>query len=205
MTGRPHPAGRRPPRPSRSGRTAWRAMRCSRRWPASPTCRSAGCAAGSAPALAAGEMISADPRLWHTAKSRRRRDHTDEPEPRVVQIAGGDPEIDGRCRAAQRRRRRADHRHQHGLPGEEGLQQGRGLRAAARRSHGRARSSRPTVRAVDVPVTLKIRTGWAPDHRNARQHRAHRRSSPASGPWRCTVARARAGSTATPSTKRLLR
>ena len=42
-------------------------------------------------ALAAGEMIAADPRLWDTEESRRRRDHTDEPEPRVVQIAGGDP------------------------------------------------------------------------------------------------------------------
>ena len=43
-------------------------------------------------ALAAGEMLSADPRLWDTRESRRRRDHSGEPEPRVVQIAGGDPE-----------------------------------------------------------------------------------------------------------------
>ena len=41
-------------------------------------------------ALAAGEMLSSDARLWDTDESRRRRDHTDEPEPRVVQIAGGD-------------------------------------------------------------------------------------------------------------------
>jgi len=39
-------------------------------------------------ALAAGEMLSADARLWDTAESRRRRDHSGEPGPRVVQIAG---------------------------------------------------------------------------------------------------------------------
>ena len=37
--------------------------------------------------LAASEMISADARLWSTAKSRQRRDHAGEPEPRVVQLA----------------------------------------------------------------------------------------------------------------------
>jgi tRNA-dihydrouridine synthase B len=41
--------------------------------------------------LAASEMISADQRLWHTAKTRQRMDHEGEPEPRVVQLAGNDP------------------------------------------------------------------------------------------------------------------
>ena len=41
--------------------------------------------------LAASEMLSADVRLWDTPKSRRRMDHTGEPSPRVVQIAGFDP------------------------------------------------------------------------------------------------------------------
>jgi tRNA-dihydrouridine synthase B len=43
--------------------------------------------------IAAGEMLTCDVRLWHTEKSRRRMDHSGEPEPRVVQIAGGDPEM----------------------------------------------------------------------------------------------------------------
>ena len=43
--------------------------------------------------LAASEMLSADVRLWNTPKSRRRMDHTGEPSPRVVQIAGFDPEM----------------------------------------------------------------------------------------------------------------
>src|SRR5260370_31269785 len=40
--------------------------------------------------LAASEMLTADVRLWDTPKSRRRMDHTGEPSPRVVQIAGVD-------------------------------------------------------------------------------------------------------------------
>ncbi len=50
--------------------------------------------------IAAGEMLTCDVRLWHTEKSRRRMDHSGEPEPRVVQIAGGDPEM--MAEAAQR-------------------------------------------------------------------------------------------------------
>src|SRR6202047_1233024 len=47
------------------------------------------CGAG----LAASEMLTADARLWDTAKSRRRMDHRGEPSPRVVQIAGFDPKM----------------------------------------------------------------------------------------------------------------
>ena len=43
--------------------------------------------------LAASEMLSADVRLWDTPKSRRRMDHAGEPSPRVVQIAGFDPQM----------------------------------------------------------------------------------------------------------------
>ena len=50
--------------------------------------------------IAAGEMLTSDVRLWHTEKSRRRMDHTGEAEPRVVQIAGGDPQM--MAEAAQR-------------------------------------------------------------------------------------------------------
>ena len=50
--------------------------------------------------IAAGEMLTSDVRLWHTEKSRRRMDHSGEAEPRVVQIAGGDPQM--MAEAAQR-------------------------------------------------------------------------------------------------------
>jgi tRNA-dihydrouridine synthase B len=117
-------------------------------------------------ALAAGEMISADPRLWDTAESRRRRDHTDEPEPRVVQIAGGDPEF-----MADAARRNADAGAQvidinMGCPAKKVCNKDAG--SALLRDEGNvAAILEATVKAVDVPVTLKIRTGWAPDQRNA--------------------------------------
>ena len=41
--------------------------------------------------IAASEMVTSDVRLWRTDKTRHRLDHRDEPEPRVVQIAGDDP------------------------------------------------------------------------------------------------------------------
>ena len=42
--------------------------------------------------LAASEMISSDTRLWNTSKSRCRMNHAGEPEPRVVQLAGAEPQ-----------------------------------------------------------------------------------------------------------------
>jgi tRNA-dihydrouridine synthase B len=117
-------------------------------------------------ALAAGEMISADPRLWDTPESRRRRDHTDEPEPRVVQIAGGDVET-----MALAARRNVDAGAQvidinMGCPAKKVCSKDAGS-ALLRDEANVAAILDATVRAVDVPVTLKIRTGWAPDQRNA--------------------------------------
>jgi tRNA-dihydrouridine synthase B len=119
-------------------------------------------------ALAAGEMISSDPRLWDTAESRRRRDHTDEPEPRVVQIAGGDP-----ADMADAARRNADAGAQiidinMGCPARKVCNKDAGS-ALLRDEQLVAAILTATTRAVDVPVTLKIRTGWAPDQRNAVQ------------------------------------
>jgi len=119
-------------------------------------------------ALAAGEMISSDPRLWDTAESRRRRDHTDEPEPRVVQIAGGDP-----ADMADAARRNADAGAQiidinMGCPARKVCNKEAGS-ALLRDEQLVAAILTATARAVDVPVTLKIRTGWAPDQRNAVQ------------------------------------
>ena len=41
-------------------------------------------------AIAPSEMVTSDMRLWNSEKTRCRIDHRDEPEPRVVQIAGYD-------------------------------------------------------------------------------------------------------------------
>lgn len=116
-------------------------------------------------ALAAGEMLSADPRLWDTAQSRRRRDHSDEPGPRVVQIAGGDP-----ATMAEAARRNADAGAEivdvnMGCPAKRVCNKDAG--SALLRDEGLvAAILEATVRAVEVPVTLKIRTGWDPSARN---------------------------------------
>jgi tRNA-dihydrouridine synthase B len=117
-------------------------------------------------ALAAGEMLSADPRLWDTHESRRRRDHSGEPEPRVVQIAGGDP-----AAMADAARRNADAGAQiidinMGCPAKKVCNKEAGS-ALLRDESLVAAILDATVKAVDVPVTLKIRTGWDAASRNA--------------------------------------
>jgi tRNA-dihydrouridine synthase B len=116
-------------------------------------------------ALAAGEMLAADERLWDTAESRRRRDHSGEPGPRVVQIAGGDPEM-----MAAAARRNADAGAEiidinMGCPARKVCNKDAGS-ALLRDEALVAAILESTVRAVDVPVTLKIRTGWHPSARN---------------------------------------
>ncbi len=117
-------------------------------------------------ALAAGEMLSADERLWDTDLSRRRRDHTGEPEPRVVQIAGGEPAM-----MADAARRNVDGGAQvidinMGCPAKKVCNRDAG--SALLRDEGLvARILAAVVSAVAVPVTLKIRTGWDANSRNA--------------------------------------
>jgi len=116
-------------------------------------------------ALAAGEMLSADPRLWDTTLSRRRRDHSGEPGPRVVQIAGGDPQA-----MADAARRNADAGAEiidinMGCPAKRVCNKEAGS-ALLRDEPLVAAILEATVGAVDVPVTLKIRTGWHPSARN---------------------------------------
>ena len=115
--------------------------------------------------LAASEMITSDQRLWHTPKSRQRMNHDGEPEPRVVQLTGADP--DALAQAA---------RANVALGAQIiDLNMGCPAKKVCGRSCGSALlSDEPlvtrildaVVRAVEVPVTLKIRTGWDSEHRN---------------------------------------
>jgi tRNA-dihydrouridine synthase B len=115
--------------------------------------------------IAAGEMLTCDVRLWHTEKSRRRMDHSGEPEPRVVQIAGGDPEM-----MAEAARRNVDAGAQiidinMGCPAKKVCNKAAG--SALLKDEPLVRQIlEAVVKAVDVPVTLKTRTGWHPDQRN---------------------------------------
>jgi len=115
--------------------------------------------------IAAGEMLTCDVRLWHTDKSRRRMDHSGEPEPRVVQIAGGDPEM-----MAEAARRNVDAGAQiidinMGCPAKKVCNKAAG--SALLKDEPLVRQIlEAVVKAVDVPVTLKTRTGWNRDLRN---------------------------------------
>jgi tRNA-dihydrouridine synthase B len=115
--------------------------------------------------IAAGEMLTSDVRLWHTEKSRRRMDHTGEAEPRVVQIAGGDPQM-----MADAARRNVDAGAQiidinMGCPAKKVCNKAAG--SALMKDETLVRHIlEAVVNAVSVPVTLKMRTGWDPEHRN---------------------------------------
>ncbi len=115
--------------------------------------------------LAASEMLSADTRLWTSSKSRHRMNHEGEPEPRVVQLAGADPEA-----LAQAARLNVALGAQiidlnMGCPAKKVC--GKLCGSALLQDEPLvARILEAVVRAVDVPVTLKIRTGWDREHVN---------------------------------------
>lgn len=115
--------------------------------------------------LVVSEMVAADPSTWDTRKSRLRIQFGDEPAPRSVQIAGYDPQMmaeAARFNVAQ---------------GAEiiDINMGCPAKKVCKRAAGSALLQDPqlvddilqaVVAAVDVPVTLKIRTGWDRQNRN---------------------------------------
>ena len=115
--------------------------------------------------LAASEMLTSDTRLWSSRKSRLRMDHAGEPEPRVVQLAGADPTA-----LAEAARLNVALGAQiidvnMGCPAKKVC--GRLCGSALLQDEALvARLLEAVVRAVDVPVTLKIRTGWDQASRN---------------------------------------
>jgi len=116
--------------------------------------------------LAVSEMVIADSKLWHTRKSRTRMNHDGEPEPRSVQIAGGDPDM-----LANAARLNAESGAQiidinMGCPAKKVCNKAAG--SALMKDESLVRDIlEAVVAAVDIPVTLKMRTGWDRDHRNA--------------------------------------
>lgn len=109
--------------------------------------------------LTVSEMTTSDPSLWHTAKSRLRMDHEGEPDPITVQIAGADPR-----QLADAARFNADHGAQiidinMGCPARKVCNVAAGS-ALLRDELLVGRILEAVVGAVNVPVTLKIRTGW---------------------------------------------
>ena len=116
--------------------------------------------------LTVSEMVTSDPRLRATRKTLQRIDHSGEPAPRSVQIAGADP-----AQLADAARfnvaRGADIIDINmGCPAKKVCSVAAGS-ALLSDEPLVARILERVVAAVEVPVTLKIRTGPAPDRRNA--------------------------------------
>lgn len=115
--------------------------------------------------LAVSEMLSSNPRVWNSKKSKLRMDYHDESGIRSVQIAGSEPLA--MAAAAQ-------------LTVQQGAQivdinMGCPAKKVNKKKAGSALLPHPelvrailesVVDAVDVPVTLKIRTGWDPENKN---------------------------------------
>jgi tRNA-dihydrouridine synthase B len=116
--------------------------------------------------LAVSEMVTADSRLWNTRKSSQRLRHDNEVTPRSVQIAGSDPAM------------MADAARKSVALGAQiiDINMGCPAKKVCKRAAGSALLKDETlvrnilctvVDSVNVPVTLKIRTGWSLEHRNA--------------------------------------
>jgi tRNA-dihydrouridine synthase B len=115
---------------------------------------------------AVSEMVASNPKLRDTGKSRRRVDHAGEAAPIAVQIAGADPQM-----LADAARYNVDLGAQiidinMGCPAKKVCNAAAGSALLANEPLVSAILV-AVVGAVDVPVTLKIRTGPTPDARNA--------------------------------------
>jgi tRNA-dihydrouridine synthase B len=120
---------------------------------------------------AVSEMVASNAQLWKSEKTMRRANHTGEVEPIAVQIAGADPAM-----MAEAARYNVDHGAQiidinMGCPAKKVCNVAAGS-ALLQNEPLVARIVEAVVDAVGrgpgaVPVTLKIRTGWDREHRNA--------------------------------------
>ena len=118
--------------------------------------------------MAVTEMLLANPDVWDTQKTRMRMGHSAETGLRSVQIAGADPEM-----MAFAARYNVEQGAQivdinMGCPAKKVNKKLAG--SALLRQPDLVRSiCQAVVNAVEVPVTLKIRTGWDPDNRNGEE------------------------------------
>ncbi|WOJ92997.1 tRNA dihydrouridine synthase DusB [Congregibacter variabilis] len=115
--------------------------------------------------LLVGEMVHSDPRLRESRKSQQRRRHDMEIDPRSVQIVGNDPHL-----MAEAARYNVSCGAQiidinMGCPAKKVCRKAAGSALLADEPLV-ASILRAVVSAVSVPVTLKIRTGADPEHRN---------------------------------------
>jgi tRNA-dihydrouridine synthase B len=115
---------------------------------------------------AVSEMVASNPRLWGTEKSQRRIDHQGEVAPVAVQIAGADPAMMADAARYNVERGAEIIDINMGCPAKKVCNAAAGSALLANEPLVAA-IVEAVVGAVEVPVTLKIRTGSDPEHRNA--------------------------------------
>jgi tRNA-dihydrouridine synthase B len=115
---------------------------------------------------AVSEMAASNPRLWASEKSSRRTDHAGEMEPKAVQIAGAVPEELAECAKFNVDRGAQIIDINMGCPVKKVCNNWCGS-ALLQHEDLVQRILEAVVSAVDVPVTLKFRTGWDRQNKNA--------------------------------------
>ena len=115
---------------------------------------------------AVSEMAASNPRLWATDKSTRRLNHDGEMEPKAVQIAGADPHLLAEAARFNVARGAQIIDINMGCPVKKVCNRWCGS-ALLRDEALVASLLDAVVTAVNVPVTLKFRTGWDHHHKNA--------------------------------------
>jgi tRNA-dihydrouridine synthase B len=115
---------------------------------------------------AVSEMAASDPRLWASEKTSRRTNHDGEMEPKAVQIAGADPDMLANAARFNVERGAQIIDINMGCPVKKVCNSWCGS-ALLQHEALVGRILDAVVAAVDVPVTLKFRTGWDRQHKNA--------------------------------------
>ena len=115
---------------------------------------------------AVSEMAASNPRLWATEKTSRRINHEGEMAPRAVQIAGADPDMLAQCAKFNVDRGAQIIDINMGCPVKKVCNTWCGS-ALLQYEKLVGQILDAVVAAVDVPVTLKFRTGWDRANKNA--------------------------------------
>lgn len=116
--------------------------------------------------MAVAEMLTSDTRLWHSRKSSLRHVDQSDAEPRAIQIAGSEP---GQMATAARGCAAMGAQIvdiNMGCPAKKVCSKAAGS-ALLKDERLVAKILRAVVTSVEIPVTLKIRTGWDHDNKNA--------------------------------------
>jgi tRNA-dihydrouridine synthase B len=116
--------------------------------------------------MAVSEMVASNSLLWGSEKTRRRANHEGEPDPIAVQIAGADPRMMAEAASYNVGEGAQIIDINMGCPAKKICNVMAGS-ALLKDELLVGRILQAVVEAVDVPVTLKLRTGWDQNNKNA--------------------------------------